>query len=85
MSLDVIGNKLLGVDAGETGIHELKLATPHMTYETGDHLVMYPQNSQCIVEAYLDILDVDRHAIIAEDGQPMSYPFPKVCQNFSLV
>ncbi|KAL7486275.1 hypothetical protein ACHAW6_011863 [Cyclotella cf. meneghiniana] len=77
MSLDVIGNKILGVDAGETGIHELKLATPNMTYETGDHLVVYPQNSQCIVEAYLDMLDVDRHAIIAEHGQPISYPFPK--------
>eukprot|EP00804_Cyclotella_cryptica_P019785 CCRYP_009675-RA/>CCRYP_009675-RA protein AED:0.30 eAED:0.30 QI:244/1/1/1/1/1/6/966/690 len=74
---DVIGNKLLGVDAGETGIHELKLANPQMTYETGDHLVVYPQNSQCIVEAYLDMLDVDRHAIIAEDGQPITYQYPK--------
>lgn len=77
-SLDVIGNKLLGVEAGEAGIHELKLAAPNVTYETGDHLVVYPQNSQCIVEAYLDMLDVDRHAIIAEEGQVDSYPFPKV-------
>jgi NADPH-ferrihemoprotein reductase len=81
VSLSVIGNKLLGIDAGESGIHELKLSTPNVEYETGDHLVVYPQNSQCIVDAYLDLLDVDRHAIIAEEGQPSSYPFPKVCQN----
>jgi NADPH-ferrihemoprotein reductase len=79
VSLNVIGNKLLGVEAGESGIHELKLAAPNVTYETGDHLVVYPQNSHCIVEAYLDMFDVDRHSIIAEDGQAKSYPFPKVC------
>jgi hypothetical protein len=42
-------------------------------------LVVYPQNSQCIVKAYLDMLDVDGNAII-DEGQPDSYPFPKVSQ-----
>lgn len=79
VSLGVIGNKLLGVDAGESAIHELKLAAPNVTYTTGDHLVVYPQNSQCIVKAYLDMLDVDGNAII-DEGQPDSYPFPKVSQ-----
>jgi sulfite reductase alpha subunit-like flavoprotein len=69
----------LGVEAGESGIHELKLAAPNVTYTTGDHLVVYPQNSQCIVEAYLDMLDVEGHAVINE-GQPDSYPFPMVSQ-----
>lgn len=77
VSLNVIGNKLLGVEAGESGIHELKLAAPSVAYKTGDHLVVYPQNSQCIVEAYLEMLDVDRHAII-DEGQAGEYPFPKV-------
>lgn len=47
-------------------------------YEAGDQLVIYPVNSQCVVEALLDNLDVDRHAliIISAVGQPESYPFP---------
>ena len=83
--LDVISNKLLGIEAGESGIHEMKVVLRDhelrmsMEYETGDHVVIYPQNSQCLVEALLDTLDVDRHAVVAEEGQPDSYPFPKVC------
>lgn len=83
--LDVIGNKVLGVEAGESAMHEMKVILrdyskthTEMEYETGDHLVIFPQNSQCIIDAYLDLLDVDRHAIIAQEGQPDSYPFPKV-------
>jgi len=75
-SFSVIGNELLGVEAGESGIHELKLASPNVTYTTGDHLVVYPQNSQCIVEAYLNMLNVDGNAVI-DENQPDSYPFPK--------
>ena len=66
-------------------MHEMKVILrdyskthTEMEYETGDHLVIFPQNSQCIIDAYLDLLDVDRHAIIAQEGQPDSYPFPKV-------
>lgn len=85
VSLNVIGNKLLGVEAGESGIHELKLTASNLTYETGDHLVVYPQNSQCIVDAYLDLLDVDRHATIGENCEQNSYPFPEVCGGISYI
>lgn len=84
VKLDVISNKILGIDAGESGIHEMKVVLrdrtlqKEMKYETGDHLVIYPKNSQCIVDAFCDLLDVDRHAIIGGKGQPDSYPFPKV-------
>mmetsp|Transcript_22693 Transcript_22693/g.46671 ORF Transcript_22693/g.46671 Transcript_22693/m.46671 type:complete len:733 (-) Transcript_22693:126-2324(-) len=91
--LDVIGNKLLGIEAGESGIHEMKVVLRDhnhteqlLEYETGDHLVVYPQNSQCIVDAYCNIVDVDRHAIIASDDLTDSYPFPKgltVCETLS--
>ncbi len=84
-NLDVIGNKLLGIEAGESGIHEMKVVLRDhnntkqlLEYETGDHLVVYPQNSQCIVDAYCNLLDVDRHAIIANDDSIGSYPYPKV-------
>ena len=80
--LDVIDNRLLGANAGETGLHEIRIslrdnhANRLFTYETGDHLMVYPRNSQTIVEAYLGLLDVDPHAIIDVD-QHTSYPFPK--------
>jgi NADPH-ferrihemoprotein reductase len=79
--LDVIGNKRLAVNSGEQGLLEMKIALRNhhdkewFTYETGDHLMLYPQNSPCIVQAYLDVLDVDRHAIIVEQ-QDISYPHP---------
>jgi NADPH-ferrihemoprotein reductase len=79
--LDVIGNKRLAVNSGEQGLLEMKIALRNhhdkewFTYETGDHLMLYPQNSPCVVEAYLNILDVDRHAII-DEKQDTSYPHP---------
>lgn len=82
MKFDVIGNKLAEVEGGESGMNEMvvmlhKHSSNEMcNYEAGDHLVVYPVNSQCVVEALLDNLDVDRHAIIDIEGQPESYPFP---------
>ena len=80
---DVVSNKLLTVNAGETGLHELRVSLhdhynqKNATYEAGDHLIVYPRNSQCIVESYLNVLDVNRHAII-DKNQPdsPSYPHP---------
>lgn len=79
---DVISNKLAENDGGESGMNEMELSlnkhssNKMIKYEAGDHLVLYPVNSQCVVEALLDKLDVDRHAIIGVEGQPESYPFP---------
>ena len=78
--LNIVNNKLLTANAGETGLHELRVSLrdhhnhKDLKYETGDHLMVYPRNSQCIVESYLDVLDVDRHAIIEKQDHP--YPFP---------
>jgi NADPH-ferrihemoprotein reductase len=79
--VDVISNKLLTANAGESGLHEMRISLrdhynhSDLTYETGDHLMIYPRNSQCIVESYLDSLDVDRHAIIDAEQDP-KYPHP---------
>jgi NADPH-ferrihemoprotein reductase len=83
--LDVISNKLLTANAGETGLHEMRVSLQdhhghkNLSYTTGDHLTVYPRNSDCIVQAYVSVLDVDPHAIIAEEeGQADdSYPHPK--------
>jgi NADPH-ferrihemoprotein reductase len=82
IKFDVISNKLAEIDGGESGMNEMEVilnehsSNKMCNYEAGDHLVIYPVNSQCVVEALLDHLDVDRHAIIGTDGQPVSYPFP---------
>jgi NADPH-ferrihemoprotein reductase len=82
--LEVVSNELLTANAGETGLHELRVSLhdhyhhKDLCYETGDHLIVYPRNSQCMVEAYLNHLDVDRHAVIAANQSTdcKSYPHP---------
>mmetsp|Transcript_4913 Transcript_4913/g.8390 ORF Transcript_4913/g.8390 Transcript_4913/m.8390 type:complete len:417 (-) Transcript_4913:234-1484(-) len=82
LKFDVISNKLAEINGGESGMNEMEVmvnkysSNKMCNYEAGDQLVIYPVNSQCIVEALLDNLDVDRHAIISVDGQPEAYPFP---------
>jgi NADPH-ferrihemoprotein reductase len=77
----VKSNQSLSPQGGETALHEMKIhiaSGEKIKYETGDHLIIYPRNSQVIVEAYLNRLDVDRHAIIADEGQTAgNYPHPK--------
>ncbi len=82
IKFDVISNKLAEINGGESGMNEMELmqnensSSEMCNYEAGDQLAIYPANSQCVVEALLDNLDVDRHAVISEEGQPESYPFP---------
>eukprot|EP00984_Skeletonema_dohrnii_P017576 scaffold8051_cov148-Skeletonema_dohrnii-CCMP3373.AAC.1 len=82
LKFDVISNKHAEINGGESGMNEMEVMLSEYSsnkmcnYEAGDHLVIYPVNSQCVVEALLDNLDVDRHAIISVEGQPESYPFP---------
>jgi len=82
LKFDVISNKAAEISGGESGMNEMEVilnrhsSNKMCNYEAGDHFVVYPVNSQCVVEALLDHLDVDRHAIIEIQGQPESYPFP---------
>ena len=40
------------------GLHEMHLELPKgVTYETGDHLMVYPRNSDMLVESYLELLE----------------------------
>lgn len=83
--LTVRNNILLTSDAGESGLHEIEVSIDggngtsvggkELSYITGDHLLVYPRNSNAIVQAYVDFLDVDPHAII--DCTNDSYPHPK--------
>ena len=44
-------------------------------YTTGDHLLIYPRNSETMVRGCISLLDVDPHAIIS-DSNSSSYPYP---------
>lgn len=82
--LEVLDNRILTPDAGESALHEIRVSLrchdssankSEFPYATGDHFLVYPRNSDAIVEAYVKMLDVDAHAIISE-GQHDSYPYP---------
>ena len=38
-------------------------------YEAGDHFVLYPRNADCVVEAYLNYLQVEPHAVFVADTE----------------
>ena len=38
-------------------------------YEAGDHFVLYPRNADCVVEAYLNYLQVEPHAVVVDDTE----------------
>ena len=48
---------------------------PDLSYTTGDHFLVYPRNSEAIVNACVDMLNVDPHAIISGHNRD-SYPHP---------
>jgi NADPH-ferrihemoprotein reductase len=99
--LHVLSNKILSPNAGEQALNEMRVSLQDFSldngtddslgYRTGDHLVVYPRNSQCIVEAYLNhvLEEVDPHAIIvkvkgsggggreSDGGDDDSYPYPR--------
>jgi NADPH-ferrihemoprotein reductase len=86
--LIVRNNRLLTSDAGESGLHEIQVSLDQdngtttsrkdkaVSYITGDHLLVYPRNSNAIAQAYADVLDVDPHAIV-DCEEDSSYPHPK--------
>lgn len=82
--LKVIDNHLLTSDAGEASLHEITVSLGldyanhdhRLKYETGDHFLVYPRNSEAIVNAYVDMLGVDPHAVISEKNNE-SYPHPR--------
>lgn len=81
--LAVTSNRLLSANAGESGLRELRISLKGdetQRYEAGDHLVVYPRNASCFVEAYLNILDVDPNTIIEEpdtgSSRQRAYPHP---------
>lgn len=78
-ALPVLTNRPLNCHAGENGLHEMRLSlenTNDMTYETGDHLMVYPQNSETMVEAYLQQMDVDPNVTIDVSDEDTRYPHP---------
>lgn len=72
----VVANDVLSVNGGEQGLRELRFQLPpDVSYETGDHTILYPRNSDCMVDAVLQLYkDADPHSIIV-DGGP-GYPHP---------
>lgn len=75
-SNQVAYNINMNTEAVANGLHELCLSLPqgHAPYEAGDHFVVYPRNADCVVEAYLQLLDVDPHTKI--EAVPSNYPHP---------
>ncbi|KAL3939352.1 MAG: hypothetical protein SGBAC_005910 [Bacillariaceae sp.] len=74
--LPVLQNQRLALDAGEAGMHELQIALPppsqnddRLEYTSGDHILVYPRNSDAVVQAYVDLLEVDPHAIIVGEAK----------------
>ncbi|KAL7534052.1 hypothetical protein ACHAWF_004706, partial [Thalassiosira exigua] len=86
--LKVIDNHLLTSDGGDTSLHEIRVSLgvdyadeerEAPSYRTGDHLLVYPRNSEAIVAAYVELLGVDPHAIVSDDHDDVdegSYPHP---------
>jgi len=78
---EVNSNQSLAPQGGDTALHEMKIRIvpgQKLEYETGDHLKIYPRNSQVIVDAYLERLEVNRHSIVADEDQTAdNYPHPK--------
>jgi NADPH-ferrihemoprotein reductase len=75
--LTVTGNRLLNVRSAEYGLRELTIAAPDSTYIAGDHFCAYAKNSYCLVEAYLEMLNVDPHVVIQQaDSTSKAYPHP---------
>ena len=76
--MSVKGNKLLNVRSAEYGLREMNVNLPGDTtyYETGDHFVVYPKNSYCLVEAYVELLGVDPHVVIQEPSDRGNKPYP---------
>jgi len=82
--LKVNGNHLLTSDAGESALREMRVSLERdyanddsieLSYTTGDHILVYPMNSEAIVKAYIDMLGVDPDAIISENNDE-AYPYP---------
>jgi NADPH-ferrihemoprotein reductase len=79
-ALPVLSNRPLNSHAGENGMYEMRVSlenAPNVTYETGDHLMVYPQNSEVMVQAYLQQMDVDPHVKIDVPDEETRYPHPK--------
>jgi NADPH-ferrihemoprotein reductase len=70
--MTVIANQVLSPHGGEQAIREICLELPtNVTYETGDHIILYPQNSSCMVDSILQRYgDCNPHAMIVDGGGP---------------
>jgi len=75
-AMEIVDNKGLSTTGGEQGLRELQLQVPSgASYETGDHVIIYPRNSSCMVDSFLQLYsEHDPHATIV-DGGP-GYPHP---------
>ncbi|CAB9519537.1 P450 reductase [Seminavis robusta] len=80
--MPVVSNRPLNPNAGENGLYEMRVSLERdwgntFQYETGDHLMVYPQNSQAMIEGVLERLDVDPHVVIqAPENEDPKKPYP---------
>lgn len=76
-ALPVVTNRPLNANAGENGLFEMRVSLQGtgLEYETGDHIMVYPRNSEALVEGYLQHIDVDPHYIV-EASEDARYPHP---------
>lgn len=76
--LSVRDNRLLSVRSAEYGLREM-IVDITGEYVAGDHFLMYPKNSYCLVEAYVELFGVDPHVVIegsADKSSGKPYPHP---------
>jgi NADPH-ferrihemoprotein reductase len=74
--MTVLANHILSPHGGEQAIRELCFELPpNVTYQTGDHIILYPQNSTCMVDSVLQQYNtVNPHALIVNGGAGYSKP-----------
>jgi NADPH-ferrihemoprotein reductase len=74
--LTVVANQALSTTGGEQGLRELQIQLlSGSSYETGDHAIIYPRNSSCMVDSFLNLYPEHDASSIIADGGP-GYPHP---------
>ena len=74
----VTENRPLSIGAGEQSLREIVISTEghDVQYEAGDHVMIYPKNSNCMVEAYEALIEIDPHSMIESGNLSSNYPHP---------
>lgn len=74
----ISSNNRLSTSPTGNGLCQLRVEIPEgLSYQSGDHFVLYPRNADYIVDALISVLDVQPHAKIEGTIDPSAtYPYP---------